>query len=119
MVSRAIACSFLLLAPCVYGQDAPVERPASDFTSKDVGLTETLLEFSHQQRLRIAVEYVDRASMESPRETSEYLMHIPSCSAVCSADFGGYPVNVGYMLLKLKGQHRASPGMPYLNQRVS
>lgn len=68
MVSRAIACGFLLLAPCVYGQHTPLERPASDFNSKGVGLTETLLKFSHQQHLRVAVEYVDRASMEMPIE---------------------------------------------------
>lgn len=68
MVSRAIACGFLLLAPCVYGRDTPLERPASDFNSKGVGLTETLLKFSHQQHLRVAVEYVDRASMEMPIE---------------------------------------------------
>ena len=68
MVSRAIACAFLLLAPCVYGQDTPLERPASDFNSKGVGLTETLLKFSHQQHLRIAIQYVDRASMDKPLE---------------------------------------------------
>ena len=66
MVSRAIACGFLLFAPCIYGQDNTLERPASDFNSKGVGLTETLLKFSHQQHLRVAVEYVDRASMDQP-----------------------------------------------------
>src|SRR5215469_18205787 len=66
MVSRAIACGFLLFAPCIYGQTNTLERPASDFNSKGVGLTETLLKFSHQQHLRIAVEYVDRASMDQP-----------------------------------------------------
>ena len=70
MVSRTIACGFLLLAPCVYGQDTPLERPASGFNSKGVGLTETLLKFSHQQHLRIAVEYVDRASMEQAIDVS-------------------------------------------------
>ena len=65
MVSRAIAYGFLFLAPCVYGQD-PLERPVSDFNSKGVGLTETLLNFSHQQHLRIALEYLDRASMDQP-----------------------------------------------------
>lgn len=68
MGNRAIACGFLLLAPCVYGQETPLERPASDFSSKDVGLTEALLKFSHQQHLRIAIEYVDRASMDKPVE---------------------------------------------------
>lgn len=66
MVIRAIACGFLLSASCVFGQDNPVERSASDFNSQGVGLTETLLKFSHQQHLRIAVEYVDRASMDQP-----------------------------------------------------
>jgi len=66
VASHTIACAFLLLAPCVYGQDNPVERPASDFNSKGAGLTETLLKFSHQQHLRIAIEYVDRESMDQP-----------------------------------------------------
>jgi hypothetical protein len=70
MVGRAIACGFLLLASCVYGQDNPLERPVSDFNSKGVGLTETLLKFSHQQHLRIAIEYVDRASMNQPINVS-------------------------------------------------
>ena len=66
MVSRAIACGFLFFASCLYGQDNSLERPASDFDSKGVGLTEALLKFSHQQHLRIAVEYVDRESMDQP-----------------------------------------------------
>jgi hypothetical protein len=70
LVSRAIACCFPLFAPCIYGQDNPLERPASEFNSRGVGLTETLLKFSHQQHLRIAIEYVDRASMEQPVEVS-------------------------------------------------
>jgi hypothetical protein len=68
VANRAIACGFLLLAPCVYGQDSPLERPAFDFNSKGVGLTETLLKFSHQQHLRIAIEYVNQASMGKPIE---------------------------------------------------
>jgi hypothetical protein len=70
VVSRAIACGFLLLAPCVYGQDNPLLRSASDFKSKRTGLTETLLKFSHQEHLRIAVKYIDRASMDEPIEVN-------------------------------------------------
>ena len=66
MVSPAIACGLLLFAPCLYGQDNSLEQPASDFDSKGVGLTEALLKFSHLQHLRIAVEYVDRESMDQP-----------------------------------------------------
>lgn len=68
VAKRAIAYGLLLLAPCVYGQDNPLERTASDFNSKGAGLTETVLKFSHQQHLRIAIEYVDRASMDKPIE---------------------------------------------------
>jgi len=66
MLSRAIACGFLFFAPCLYGQDNSLERLASDFDSRGVALTEALLKFSHQQHLRIAIEYVDRESMDQP-----------------------------------------------------
>jgi hypothetical protein len=65
-ISRAIACGFLLLSPCVFGQSSPLERRASDFDSKGIGLTETLLKFSHQEHLSLALEYIDRASMDQP-----------------------------------------------------
>jgi hypothetical protein len=69
-MNRAIACGFLLLSPSVYGQSNLLERRASDFNSKGVGLTETLLKFSHQEHLPIAIEYVDRASMDQPIDVS-------------------------------------------------
>jgi len=64
MASRAIVCGFLFFAPLVYAQNNPVDRLASDFNSSGIGLTETLLRFCLQQNLPIAVEYVDRASMD-------------------------------------------------------
>src|SRR5215472_13319355 len=70
VTNRAITFGFLLFASCVYGEDNPLARPASDFVSRGVGLTETLLRFSHQQHLRIAIEYVDRASMNQPIEVN-------------------------------------------------
>lgn len=70
MIRGAIACGFLLLSSCAYGQDNSVERRASDFDSNGVGLTETLLKFAHQEHLPIAVEYVDRASMDQPIDVS-------------------------------------------------
>jgi hypothetical protein len=85
MISRAIACGFLLFSPCAYGQGDSLERRASDFNSKGVGLTETLLKFSHEEHLPIAIEYIDRASMERPidvsLETKRFGRHlIPFCS---------------------------------------
>src|SRR6267378_2940237 len=70
MISRAIACGFLLFSPFVYGQGDSLERRASDFNSNGVGLTETLLKFSHEEHLPIAIEYVDRASMDRPINVS-------------------------------------------------
>src|SRR5256884_457497 len=70
MMRRAIACGFLLFSPCVYGQSGPLERRASSFNSKGVGLTETLLKFSYEEHLPIAIEYVDRASMDRPMNVS-------------------------------------------------
>src|SRR5208283_5907204 len=70
VANRAIACGFLLLAACVYAQSGTLERPAADFTSKGVGLTETLLRFAHEEHLPVAIEYIDRTSIEQPIDVS-------------------------------------------------
>ncbi len=70
MMSRAIAWVFLLLSPCVYAQSDSLKRPASDFTSKGVGLTETLLKFAQEEHLPVAIEYIDRASIDQPIDVS-------------------------------------------------
>jgi hypothetical protein len=70
MLSSAFTSGFLLFAPYVYAQDHVVERHVSDFDSKGAGLTVTLLKFSHQQHLPIAIEYFDRASMNQPVKVS-------------------------------------------------
>ena len=66
MKGCAIALVFLLLSPCVYGQSNALERRVANFTSLDVGLTETILKFAHEQHVPVAIEYVDRASMDQP-----------------------------------------------------
>jgi hypothetical protein len=70
MMRRAIALVFLLLPPCLYAQSGSPERPASDFTSKGLGLTGTLLKFAHEEHLPVAIEYVDRASIDQPIDVS-------------------------------------------------
>jgi hypothetical protein len=70
MIRRAIACAFLFLAPYTYGQTSLVDLRGSDFDSKGVCLTETLLKLSQQQHFPIAVEYLDRASMNQPIDVS-------------------------------------------------
>jgi hypothetical protein len=66
MAIRWVVCAFLLVAPVLHAQDNSLDRTASDFRSSDIGLTETLLNFAHQQSVRIAVEYVDRNSLDQP-----------------------------------------------------
>jgi hypothetical protein len=62
----AVALASLLLSPCVYAQSDAIERRVADFTSTGVGLTETILKFAHEENLPVAIEYVDRASMDQP-----------------------------------------------------
>ena len=69
-MSRAIVWVFLLVSPCVYAQSGSFERPAADFTSNGLGLTETLLKFAHEEHLPVAIEYVDRASIDQPVDVS-------------------------------------------------
>jgi hypothetical protein len=64
-IKTAIICGLLLLTPCVYGQSSLLERRL-DFTSNGMGLTETLLKFSHEEHLPVAIEYVDQRSMDRP-----------------------------------------------------
>jgi hypothetical protein len=66
MAIRVVVCVFLLFAPMLQAQDDSLERPASGFRSSGIGLTETLLNFAHQQNVRVAVEYVDRSSLDEP-----------------------------------------------------
>jgi hypothetical protein len=70
MIGRAFACGFLLFSQSIYGQSSPLERRISDFDSRGVGLTETLLKLSHDENLPLAIEYVDRASMDQPIDVS-------------------------------------------------
>src|SRR5947209_18367030 len=85
MISRAITCGFLLFSPCVYGQSGPLERRASSFNSKGVGLTETLLKFSHEEHLQspsnTLTEHRWTGPLMSVCDTKRFGRHlIPSCS---------------------------------------
>lgn len=69
-IKPAISCGLLLLAASLHGQDKTLESRVLDFDSKNVGLTETLIKFSHQQHVPIAIEYLDRFSMDQPIEVN-------------------------------------------------
>ena len=62
--------AFLFRLRSVEPTGGPLERRASGFNSKGVGLTETLLRFSHQEHLPIAIEYIDQVSMNIPISVS-------------------------------------------------
>lgn len=65
-IINAIACGLLFFSPCVYGQSSTLEQRAHDFTSRGMGLSETLLKFSHEEHRPVAIEYVDQISMDRP-----------------------------------------------------
>lgn len=68
---RAFAvCALLVLPSPIHGQGVPLERVVSDFHSEGIGLSETLLKFSHQEHFPIAIKYVDRASLGEPIKVS-------------------------------------------------
>jgi hypothetical protein len=66
MKHRSIASFLLLVSPCVYAQSDSLKRPIANFTSEGVGLTETILKFAQAEHFPVAVEYVDRTSMDQP-----------------------------------------------------
>jgi hypothetical protein len=71
MTCRTVAVyGLLLLSSAVYGQGVRLERNVSDFHSEGIGLTETLMKFSHQEDVPIAIEYVDRSALDNPIKVS-------------------------------------------------
>jgi hypothetical protein len=99
VVNRAIACGFLLFTSCGYGQDNPVEPSASDFESKGVGLTETLLKFSHQQASLRVVSHVapdPQDALTRPARTGD--LSLPTFSAFEGAlQVSGVPGGVAFV----------------------
>src|SRR5437588_8629792 len=98
MMRRAIACGFLLFSPCVYGQSGPLERRASSFNSKGVGLTETLLKFSHEEIFQSPSNTLTKHRWTSPLmsvcKTKRFGKHlIPSCS-MATAIGGSYEMEL-------------------------
>jgi len=118
MINRAIACGFLLFAPCIYGQDKPLERPASDFDSKGVGLTETLLTFSHQQHLPIAIEYIDRASMDQPVDISLRNITVGRALDSILSQGNGYSWRLRSGMVEITNRHASKRAEDQLNRVI-
>jgi len=120
MISRAIACGFLLFSPCVYEQSGPLERRASSFDSKGVGLTETLLKFSHEEHLPIAIEYVDRASMDRPINVSLRNKTIRQAldSILLNGNGGGYRWKLRNGIIEITNKHGSKHAEGLLNKVI-
>jgi hypothetical protein len=118
MMSRAIACGFLLFSPCAYGQGDSLERRASDFNSKGVGLTETLLKFSHEEHLPIAIEYVDRASMERPIDVSLRNKTIRQALDCISLNGNGYGWKLRDGIIEITNRHGSKHAEGLLNKVI-
>ena len=118
MISRAIACGFLLFAPYVYGQDNPLERHVSEFDSKGVGLTETLLRFSNQQHLPIAVEYLDRASMDEPVDVSLRNITVGRALDSILQNGNGYGWRLRYGIIQITSRHASKHADGLLNRVI-
>jgi hypothetical protein len=118
MISRAIACGFLLFAPNVYGQDNPLERHISEFESKGVGLTETLLKFSHQLHLPIAIEYLDRTSMDQAVDISLRNMTVERALDSILQRGNGYRWRQRNGIIEVTNRHASKRGEDLLNRVI-
>ena len=118
MISRAIACGFLLFASNIYAQDNPLERHVSEFDSKDVGLTETLFRFSHKQRLPIAIEYVDRASMDQPVDVSLRNITVGRALDAIPRNGNGYRWRLRYGIIQITNRHASKRADGLLNRVI-
>lgn len=115
MASRAIVYAFLIFAPLLYAQDNALDRPASDFASSGVGLTETLLKFSRQQNLRIAVEYVDRDSLEQPIAVNLQRRTVRQGLDAILRNGRGYGWQLRYGIIEITNKHFSKRADKQLN----
>jgi len=118
MIILAIACGFLLFAPNIYGQGNPLERRVSEFDSKGVGLTETLLKLSHQQHLPIAVEYLDRTSMDQPVDVSLRNITIGRALDSILHHGNGYRWRLRYGIIQITNRHASRRAGGLLNRVI-
>ena len=114
----AIVCLILLSSPAVYAQGIHAEGRASDFQLKGVGLTETLLKFADQQHLPIAVEYVDRDSMNRPIDVSLRNQTIAQALDSILSNGEGYVWRLRSGIVEIKNRHASKRGEAQLNSVI-
>jgi hypothetical protein len=105
----------LLFSLHAYGQRADPEDRAHDLESKGLGLTETLLKFSVQQHLPIAIEYIDSDSMNRPIDVSVKNETIPQALASILSHGQGYTWTLQNGLIEIKNKHASKRAEAQLN----
>jgi hypothetical protein len=115
MKALAITCVVLLFSPHVYGQSTHPKDRAHDFESKGVGLTETLLRFSDQQHLPIAIEYVDSDSMSRPIDVSVRNKTIAQALDSILSHGQGYAWTLQNGIIEIKNKHSSKRAEAQLN----
>ena len=105
MTIRAIVCVFLLFPPLLHAQDSALERTASDFRSCGIGLTEMLLRFAHQQNVRVAVEYVDRGSLNQPIAVSVHNKTVRQGLNAILRNGRGYSWRMRNGIIEIRNEH--------------
>jgi hypothetical protein len=115
MKTLAINFIVLLLSPHIYGQSPHPEDRAHDFESKGVGLTETLLKFSEQQHLPIAIEYVDSDSMNRPIDISLRNETIFQALDSILSHGQGYAWTLRNGIIEIKNKHSSKRAEHQLN----
>ena len=118
MSAHAILIVLVLFSRGVCGQDRSLERRASDFDSKGVGLTETLLKFSHQEHLPIAIEYIDRASMDKPVEISLRNKTVKQALDSILLHGSGYSWSVRNGIIEITNRHTSKRAEGQLNRVI-
>jgi hypothetical protein len=119
MIIRIIFCGLLTFASCVNGQGRDfLNRTVSAFESKDVGLTETLLKFSDQEQLLLAVEYVDRASLEQPINVSLRGKSIRQSLDLILMHGDGYQWNLHDRIIAITNKHASKHANDLLNKVI-
>jgi len=105
----------LLFTLHAYAQSPYPEDRAHDFESKGVGLTETLLKFSVQQHLPIAIEYIDSDSMNRPIDVCVKNETIPQALASILSHGQGYTWKLQNGLIEIKNKHASKRAEAQLN----
>jgi hypothetical protein len=118
-IVRIIVCGLLAFASCANGQGRDsLDRTVPAFESKGVGLTETLLKFSDQAHLLLAIAYVDRASLEQPIDVSLRRKSVRQSLDFILMHGDGYQWNLHDGIIAITNKHASRHANDLLNKVI-